>query len=86
MRSYQHPENLELLRAYEAVVDEFQFKITAHRNDYQTFDNVMEYLVELLFNRDPILRQKQHKRLTRTMLFYMYWNCDIGKAYDAEAN
>lgn len=71
------PENLELLRMYESVVDEFQLKIIAKRKDYQTFDEVMEYLVSLLFNRDPVLRQ--HKRLTRAVLFYMYWNCDIGR-------
>ncbi len=80
------PENLELLRLYESVVEEFQFKIIAKRKDYQTFDEVMEYLLTLLFSRDPILRQHAHKRLTRTMLFYMYWNCDIGKTEDAAAN
>jgi hypothetical protein len=69
---------------YESVVDEFQLKIIAKRKDYQTFDDVMEYLVDLLFNRDPILRQHAHKRLTRAVLFYMYWNCDIGEAGDAE--
>ncbi len=72
------PENLDLLRMYESVVDEFQLKIIAKRKDYQTFDEVMEYLVDLLFKRDPVLRQQIHKRLTRAMLFYMYWNCDIG--------
>jgi len=77
------PENLALLRLYEAVVDEFQFKIIAKRKDYQTFDEVMEYLVDLLFNRDPVLRQHTHKRLTRAVLFYMYWNCDIGEEGDA---
>lgn len=77
------PENLELLRMYEAVVDEFQLKIIAKRKGYQTFDEVMEYLVDLLFNRDPVLRQHGHKRLTRAMLFYMYWNCDIGDVGDA---
>ncbi|WP_081194588.1 ABC-three component system protein [Halomonas sp. BC1] len=77
------PENLELLRMYESVVDEFQLKIIAKRKDYQTFDDVMEYLVDLLFNRDPVLRQHAHKRLTRTVLFYMYWNCDIGEVSDA---
>ena len=77
------PENLELLHQYESVVDEFQFKIIAKRKDYQTFDEVMEYLVDLLFNRDPVLRQHAHKRLTRAVLFYMYWNCDIGEAGDA---
>lgn len=80
------PENLELLRMYESVVDEFQLKIIAKRKDYQTFDNVMEYLVDLLFNRDPVLRQHAHKRLTRAVLFYMYWNCDIGEVGDAETD
>ncbi|HWR28872.1 MAG TPA: ABC-three component system protein [Negativicutes bacterium] len=77
------PENLELLRMYESVVDEFQLKIIAKRKNYQTFDDVMEYLVDLLFNRDPVLRQHAHKRLTRAVLFYMYWNCDIGEVDDA---
>ena len=80
------PENSDLLQLYESVVDEFQLKITAKRKDYQTFDAVMEYLVDLLFGRDPILRQRAHKRLTRAVLFYMYWHCDIGDAGDAKAN
>ena len=71
------PENMELLRFYETVVDEFQFKIIAKRTGYQTFDKVMEYLIDILFARDAMLRQ--HKRLTRAVLFYMYWNCDIGE-------
>lgn len=80
------PENLELLRMYESVVDEFQLKIIAKRKDYQTFDTVMEYLVDLLFSRDPVLRQHAHKRLTRAVLFYMYWNCDIGEVGDAQTD
>lgn len=80
------PENTDLLRMYETIVDEFQFKIIAKRKDYQTFDEVMEYLIDLLFNRDPVLRQHSHKRLTRTVLFYMYWNCDIGEVNDAKAD
>lgn len=80
------PENIELLRMYESVVDEFQLKILAKRKDYQTFDEVMEYLVDLLFSRDPVLRQHAHKRLTRAILFSMYWNCDIGEVDDAAAN
>lgn len=80
------PENIELLHMYESVVDEFQLKIIAKRKDYQTFDEVMEYLVDLLFSRDPVLRQHAHKRLTRAVLFYMYWNCDIGEVGDAETD
>jgi hypothetical protein len=80
------PENLDLLRMYESVVDEFQLKIIAKRKDYQSFDEVMEHLVDLLFGRDPILRQHAHKRLTRAVLFYMYWNCDIGEVADVAAD
>lgn len=78
------PENMELLRFYESTVDEFQLKIIAKRKHHQTFDVVMEYLLDLLFARDPVLRS--HKRLTRAVLFYMYWNCDIGQEDDAEAH
>jgi hypothetical protein len=80
------PENNELLHMYESVVEEFQLKIIAKRKDYQTFDEIMNYLIDLLFERDPILRQHAHKRLTRAMLFYMYWNCDIGETGDATTN
>jgi hypothetical protein len=78
------PENSDLLRLYESVVEEFQLKIIAKRKEYQTFDAVMEYLIDLLFARDAVLRQ--HKRLTRALLFYMYWHCDIGDSGEAQAN
>jgi hypothetical protein len=72
------PENTEILRMYESIVEEFQLKITSKRKNHQNFDEVMEYLIDMLFNRDPILRQTGNKRLTRAVIFYMYWNCDIG--------
>lgn len=77
------PENEEILRAYESVVEEFELAIIAKRKDHQTFDAVMQHLASLLFGRDPVLRQRPHKRLTRAVLFYMYWNCDIGREADA---
>lgn len=80
------PENEELLRAYEGVVEEFELKILAKRKDYQTFDEVMEYLLELLFKRDAVLRQRPHKGLTRAVVFYMYFNCDIGTETEAVAD
>jgi len=80
------PENEDILQSYEAVVDEFNFNIIAKRKDYQAFDDVMNYLLRMLFERDAVLRQRQHKRLTRAVLFYMYWNCDIGKVIDASAH
>jgi hypothetical protein len=80
------PENLGLMNLYESVVDEFQLKITAKRKNHQTFDEVMEHLADQLFGRDPVLRQAKHKRLTRVLLFYMYWNCDIGRSDNAAAD
>lgn len=78
------PENQDLLQLYESIVDEFQLKIISKRKDYQTFDNIMEYLIDLLFNRDMDL--KKNKRLTRAMIFYMYWNCDIGEIENVATN
>lgn len=80
------PENSEILRLYESVVEDFELKIISKRKDYQTFDEVLEYLASLLFNRDPILRKDGNRRLTRAILFYMYWICDIGNEEDAQTN
>lgn len=70
------PINGNMLELYLSIVDEFQLKVVAKRQDYQSFDDVMNYLFDLLFARDPLLRA--HPRLTRAMVFYMYWNCDLG--------
>ncbi len=35
-------------------MEEFQLKIIAKRKDYQNFDSVMNYLVDLLFARDGL--------------------------------
>lgn len=71
------PDNLELATKYSGIVDEFQNKILSKRKDYQSFNALLEYLYDLLIQRDGIL--KSNKKLTRVMLFYMYWHCDIGK-------
>ncbi len=78
------PDNLDLQRKYGTVIEEFQLQIVAKRKDYQTFDDVMNYLAQLLFERDVILRR--NKRLTRAMLFYMYWMCDIGIVENVTTN
>ena len=74
------PENADLLERYESAADEFQLQVLAKRKDYQAFDEVINYLIDLLLGRDPILRA--NKRLTRTVVFYMYWNCDVGLNHD----
>lgn len=70
------PQNDELLKCYLSAAEEFQLNVIAKRKDYQSFDDVMNYLFDLLYKRDAILRA--NKKLTRSVLFYMYWNCDLG--------
>lgn len=70
-----------MLKRYESAAEEFQLQVLAKRKDYQSFDDVINYLIRLLLERDPVLRA--NKRLTRTMVFYMYWNCDVGLNHDA---
>lgn len=76
------PENERLRVVYEAAVEEFQLNIIAKRKDHQSFDDLLNYLYKLLVGRDSDLAR--HPRLTRAVLFYMYWNCDIGRNEDAE--
>lgn len=75
------PENERIQALYTAAVEEFQLHVIAKRKDYQSFDEVLNYLNDLVLARDPILRTQ--RRLTRLMLYYMYWNCDLGVSDDA---
>jgi hypothetical protein len=78
------PENARIRGLYEIATMEFNLKILAKRKSEQTFDVVLEYLYDLLIDRDPILRGS--KKLTRAVLYYMYWNCDIGAEANVTAN
>lgn len=80
------PNNSEIMQLYESIVEEFQDKIVAKKKDYHSFDELWNYLLDILFARDAVLRQRKHKKITRTVLFYMYWNCDIGKSEDVASN
>ena len=77
----EHPQNIKYLKSYEATVEEFQLKIISKRKDFQLFDNILEYLSELLFTRDSML--SRNRQLTRALLFYMYYYCDIGESQNA---
>ena len=77
------PDNAHLLEKYQAAAEEFHCQIVANRSDYLNFDKVLNHIYDLLIDRDIDLAR--NKRLTRRMLHYMYWNCDIGSASNAEA-
>lgn len=75
------PDNAEVLGRYLDACAEFQDQIIAHRGDFKDFDNVLVRIQSLLFDRDGDLAR--NKRLTKLVLYYMYWNCDIGSQPDS---
>lgn len=76
------PGNEAALEAYETAKIELEMKIATLRDKYQNFNYILEHIFNDVFTRDPIL--SRNKRLTRAVIFYMYWNCDIGRDADAE--
>jgi len=78
------PDNDQIRVFYESATADFQLKILAKKKAGESFDELFEYIYDLLVGRDPVLAA--NRRLTRAMLFYMYWNCDIGEVPDAPSN
>ena len=76
------PENAGFVNLYEDTVADLQSLIASHKADRHSFDQILDRIQRLIFDRDYDLRQ--NKKLTRTVLFYMYWNCDIGSS-DSDA-
>jgi hypothetical protein len=77
------PGNETVLARYESAIDEFELEVLAKKKPDQTFDLVLQHLFSVLFGRDPVLRK--YPRLTRAVVFYMYWNCDLGLKDHASA-
>ena len=75
------PKNAAFQAAYHDATEEFSLKIIEFQQDGEKFDSVFNYLLDMLIDRSSTLRSNQ--RLTRAMLFYMYWTCDIGTNADA---
>jgi hypothetical protein len=71
------PENAEHLGWYTDTVTDLNGLVLSQRRADQPFDQVLERTLRLLLDRDYDL--KRQKRLTRTVLYYMYWNCDLGR-------
>ena len=75
------PQNKHLQDMYQNAVEEFQMHfIIPRQRELEYFDEIFNELVKLLISRDFIL--SSNKKLTRILVFYMYYNCDIGKSND----
>jgi hypothetical protein len=76
------PMNARICAIYDDCAEDFDLKIVAHRKEHQTFDKVFDHIVNLLTARDTVLGR--NRSLTRAIVFYMYWNCDIGETEDGD--
>lgn len=72
------PASAQVAARYDDAAAEFNEQIIAHRKPADVFDQVLVHIQHLLFSRDPDLAR--NRRLTKLVLYYMYWNCDIGSA------
>jgi hypothetical protein len=72
------PINVSLKDLYNDTISELNAKITLRRYEFVEFENLLEELYNYIISNDAN-QLKGKKRLVRTMLNYMYCNCDIGK-------
>ncbi len=79
------PINQHLQEKYCIAAEEINAKIIAHRDQYESFDRLLESIFDLLIAKDPAVL-KARKKLTRLMLYHMFWNCDIGRKDNAQTN
>lgn len=75
-----HPDNKEVRDDYFEIVEDFQRKILEHHDPEVSFDKTYNRLIDLMLHRDTVLRSRKYRQLTKAMIFYMYWICDIGRS------
>lgn len=70
------PINWEYLNKYENTIDDINEEIIVHRDEFDKFDLIFNYLYKFIIENNPEL--KSNRSLVRLFLHYMYYNCDIG--------
>jgi hypothetical protein len=76
-----YPESQPYVKLYDDVAEELQAKLVAWSDPNVPYERLLEQLIANMFRLDFDLRV--NKRLTRTVVFYMYCNCDIGGEDDS---
>jgi len=71
------PKNKEIKNSYDNTIDDIQSKIIVKRDEFDTFEKIIEYLYDYVFHNN-LEELKKDRRLIRTFLHYMYFHCDIG--------
>jgi hypothetical protein len=78
-RFLKNPRNTDLKEQYHAVANELKTQIAAHRDRFLSFDLVIENVYQLAHERSPELQSATRRRLLKTVLHYMYVDCEIGQ-------
>lgn len=73
-----NPRNNQIAENYHAVADDFQNKIIARRQNYGSFDLVINALFDELVSGAKDFDDPHKRRLVWVVLHYMYCSCDIG--------
>lgn len=73
----KNPRNEEFRDLYHDTADEIKQKVIAHSAQFDSFDDVLTYLFDLITEGNPLLRRK--RKYVSAFLHYMYYNCDIGQ-------
>jgi hypothetical protein len=76
----KNPRNDGLADLYHDSANELKAKILVNRKRFATFDNVFLFLAEEIQRESDALRGR--RRMIRTLLHYMYCNCDIGSKHE----
>lgn len=71
-----NPINSEYLGKYENTIDDINEEIIIHRDEFDKFDLIFNFLYKFIVENNPEL--KSNRSLVRLFLHYMYYNCDIG--------
>lgn len=73
----KNPRNEAYKALYEDTADEIKRKITAHSSDFESFDEALTYVIDLIVVGNEQL--KSLRRYVGPFLHYMYYHCDIGQ-------
>lgn len=78
-RFLKNPRNEKLKEKYHVVANELKGQLIVHTKEFESFEYALEAIPRLIQERSTELQAFDKRRLLKTMIHYMYVNCDIGK-------
>ena len=72
------PNNTSERDKYDATVLELQSKVIEKREEFSAFEEIINYLYDLLITKHEELQDASARKLVYVFLHYMYFHCDLG--------